>query len=178
MDPDHHTNNNTHPATLTSIPVGSKYMSPLNTSSSPTPATSLPSPPHSPPASTTRRVVLHSEGMKALKTTRRQSSISYVSSRVDVYSRHAPTTPTAVTDSWMRADSGHAKRNSFEVGGGPTRTSRSMKRQTIAGLEGLHGSNEVSEAHAVVSVEGGSKAPLTLADKYVRLCLSVLMLME
>src|SRR5436309_127691 len=126
MDSDHNTNNIIHPATSTTIPSTSKHMSLLNTSSTPTPATSLPSPPHSPPASATRRVFPQSHSTtKALKATRRQSSISYVSSRVDVYSRHASSTSTAATDSWTRTDIKHASLNLSQVGDGPTKTSRS-----------------------------------------------------
>ncbi|OAX40817.1 hypothetical protein K503DRAFT_864335 [Rhizopogon vinicolor AM-OR11-026] len=163
---DYNTNNIIHSATSTTVPSTSKHMSPLNTSSTPTPATSLPSPPHSPPVSATRRVFPQSHSTtKALKTTRRQSSISYVSSRVDVYSRHTSSTPTAVADSLARTDIKHASLNLPQVGGGPTKTSRSMKRRTMAGLESFR----VSEARVDVIVEGGSKAPLTLADKHADL---------
>ncbi|KAG1721926.1 hypothetical protein EDB19DRAFT_1770461 [Suillus lakei] len=81
-------------------PASSKHLTLLNTSSSPTAASSLPSPPYSPPASrSTPPTSAHARGVspndatKALKATRRQSSISYVSSRVDVFSRHGDPRP-------------------------------------------------------------------------------------
>ena len=146
-------------------PARSKHVSLLNTSTSPTQATSLPSPPYSPPPSATGRVSFHSDNTaKTLKAARRQSSISYVSSRVNVYSRHAQSTSTNAADPWIRADIGSAWENSFHVEDGPARTPRSVKRQTVGGLEDFY---RIGEARAHVPIEGKRKAPLTLADKYV-----------
>jgi len=39
-----------------------------------------------------------------------------------------------------------------------------VKRQTVGGLEDFY---RIGEARAHVPIEGKSKAPLTLADKYV-----------
>ncbi|KAG2143518.1 uncharacterized protein EDB93DRAFT_1155350 [Suillus bovinus] len=152
---------------------GTKYLTLLNTSSSPTAASSLPSPPYSPPAGcTTPLSSAHSRGVspndatKALKATRRQSSISYVSSRVDVFSRHQTSTSSTVTDASIRTG------GLFE---GHKRTSRLMKRHTMVGLEELRGLNAVGEARARVSVgsasasEGVERAALTLAEKHADL---------
>jgi len=156
-----------------------KHLTLLNTSNSPTAASSLPSPPYSPPPSRSTppssahtRGVSPNDAVKALKATRRQSSISYISSRVDVFSRHGTSTPTTVADASIATDTAHGTGGLFE---GHKRTSRSMKRHTMVGLEELRGLNAVGEARAHASVGSASanggveRAALTLAEKYVRI---------
>ncbi|KAG1738122.1 uncharacterized protein EDB91DRAFT_1139102 [Suillus paluster] len=168
--------------TDTTTPASSKHLSLLNTSSSPTAASSLPSPPYSPPPTRSTpltnahtREIFTNDATKALKATRRQSSISYVSSRVDVYSRHAQSTSTTVADALIGTNTVHGIGSSSEFGGGPKRTSRSMKRRTMAGLEELRGLNAVGEARAHVSfgsasASGGTeRVALTLAEKHADL---------
>lgn len=163
----------------TSQLVSSKNLALLDTSSSPTAASSLPSPPYSPPASrSTPPTSAHARGaspnhaIKALKAARRQSSISYVSSRVDVFSRHGTSTSTPAADASIGTDMVHGAGGLFE---GHKRTSRSMKRRTMAGLEELRGLNAVGEACPRVSVgsacaSGGvERAALTLAEKHADL---------
>ncbi|KAG2152758.1 hypothetical protein DEU56DRAFT_775859 [Suillus clintonianus] len=157
-------------------PACSKHLSLLNTSSSPTAASSLPSPPYSPPANrSTPPTSAHARGVspndatKALKATRRQSSISYVSSRVDVFSRHGASTHTTVADGLIGADTVLGTGGLFD---GHKRTSRSMKRRTMAGLEELRGLNAVGEtrAHRNTSTSGSvERAALTLAEKHADL---------
>lgn len=152
-----------------------KHLTLLNTSSSPTAASSLPSPPYSPPPSrstppTSARVrgAFPDDAIKALKVTRRQSSISYVSSRVDVFSRHG----TTVADASIGTDTAHGTGGLFE---GHKRTSRSMKRRTIVGLEELRGLNTLGKTRTRVSVGSASAnggvetAALTLAEKHADL---------
>ncbi|KAG1803350.1 uncharacterized protein BJ212DRAFT_1396305 [Suillus subaureus] len=154
-----------------------KHLTLLNTSSSPTAASSLPSPPYSPPPNrSTPPTSAHAQGAspndatKAPKATRRQSSISYVSSRVDVFSRHG----TTVADASIATDTVHGTGGLFE---GHKRTSRSMKRRTIVGLEELRGINALGEARTRVSVGSASasanggieRAALTLAEKHADL---------
>ncbi|KAG1744191.1 hypothetical protein EDB19DRAFT_1696095 [Suillus lakei] len=160
-------------------PASSKHLTLLNTSSSPTAASSLPSPPYSPPASrSTPPTSAHARGVspndatKALKATRRQSSISYVSSRVDVFSRHGRSTSPTVADGLIGTDTVHGTGGLFE---GPKRTSRSMKRRTMVGLEELRGLHAVGEAHAQANAPNASaigsidRVALTLAEKHADL---------
>ncbi|KAG0696416.1 hypothetical protein DFH29DRAFT_1072087 [Suillus ampliporus] len=166
----------------TTTPQSSKHLALLNTNSSPTAASSLPSPPYSPPAdhstpptSANTRSISTNDATKALKATRRQSSISYVSSRVDVYSRHAQSTSGAVADVLMATDTGNGVGSSSEVGGGPKKTSRLMKRRTMVGLEELRGLNAAGEVRTHASIESASssggveRAALTLAEKHADL---------
>ncbi|KAG1839762.1 hypothetical protein DFJ58DRAFT_811716 [Suillus subalutaceus] len=154
-----------------------KHLTLLNTSSSPTAASSLPSPPYSPPPSRSTpptsapvRGAFPKDAIKDLKVTRRQSSISYISSRVDVFSRHG----TTVADASIGTDTAHGTGGLFE---GHKKTSRSMKRRTIVGLEELRGLNTLGEARARVSVGSASasvnggveRAALTLAEKHADL---------
>jgi len=139
---------------------GTKHLTLLNTSSSSTAASSLPSPPYSPPpsrstpsSSTHARGVSPNDATKALKATRRQSSISYVSSRVDVFSRHGTSTSPTVADASIGTDTVHGAGGLFE---GRKRTSRSMKRHTMVGLEELRGLNAVGETRTRLSVGSAS----------------------
>ncbi|KAG1793716.1 uncharacterized protein HD556DRAFT_468245 [Suillus plorans] len=158
---------------------GTKHLTLLNTSSSSTAASSLPSPPYSPPPSrSTPSSSAHARGVspndatKALKATRRQSSISYISSRVDVFSRHGTSTSPTVADASIATDTVHGAGGLFE---GRKRTSRSMKRHTMVGLEELRGLNAVGEARTRLSVGSASasggveRAALTLAEKHADL---------
>ncbi|KAG1884321.1 hypothetical protein F4604DRAFT_203913 [Suillus subluteus] len=154
-----------------------KHLTLLNTSSSPTAASSLPSPPYSPPPSRSTpptsapaRGAFPKDAIKDLKATRRQSSISYISSRVDVFSRHG----TTVADASIGTDTAHGTGGLFK---GHKKTSRSMKRRTIVGLEELRGLNTLGEPRTRVSVESASasinggveRAALTLAEKHADL---------
>ncbi|KAG1854765.1 hypothetical protein C8R48DRAFT_319100 [Suillus tomentosus] len=158
---------------------GTKHLTLLNTSSSSTAASSLPSPPYSPPPSrSTPSSSAHARGVspndatKALKATRRQSSISYISSRVDVFSRHGTSTSPTVADASIGTDTVHGAGGLFER---HKRTSRSMKRHTMVGLEELRGLNAVGEARTRLSVGSASasggveRAALTLAEKHADL---------
>ncbi|KAG2098971.1 uncharacterized protein F5147DRAFT_713042 [Suillus discolor] len=158
---------------------GTRHLTLLNTSSSSTAASSLPSPPYSPPPShSTPSSSAHARGVSpndattALKATRRQSSISYISSRVDVFSRHGTSTSPTVADASIGTDAVHGAGGLFE---GCKRTSRSMKRHTMVGLEELRGLNAVGEARTRLSVGSASasggveRAALTLAEKHADL---------
>ncbi|KAG2339688.1 hypothetical protein BDR05DRAFT_578245 [Suillus weaverae] len=158
--------------------ASTKHLALLNTCSSPTAASSLPSPPYSPPASRSTpptgarpRDISPNDATKALKAARRQSSISYVSSRVDVFSRHGTSTSTTAADASIGTDTVHGTGGPFE---GHKRTSRLMKRRTIVGLEELRGLNAVGAcSHVSVRSASASKgverAALTLAEKHADL---------
>ncbi|KAG2356932.1 hypothetical protein BDR07DRAFT_413690 [Suillus spraguei] len=151
------------------ILASSKHLALLNTSSPPTAASSLPSPPYSPPPPASRstpptRGASPTDATKALKAARRQSSISYVSSRVDVFSRHGTSTSPTMADASIGIDTVHGTAGLSE---GHQRTSRSMKRRTIVGLEELRRVNTAGGARARMSVGNASaeRTALTLAEK-------------
>ncbi|KAG2067074.1 hypothetical protein BDR04DRAFT_1105591 [Suillus decipiens] len=159
------------------ILASSKHLALLNTSNSPTAASSLPSPPYSPPPPASRstpptRGASPNDATKALKAARRQSSISYISSRVDVFSRHGTSTSPTMADASIGIDTVHGTDGLSE---GYKRTSRLMKRRTIVGLEELRRINTAGEARARVSVGSASanasveRVALTLAEKHADL---------